>query len=125
MCVCVCVRACVRVCVRVCVYVRVCVCVCIVCMYIYIYIEREREREREREGEREREREREREIQHRFTEQNDVYFFLNAILNALSLVGNLIHNVKLFAKVPTEQIKLHVNRSNLGRGTTSLYECLF
>ena len=41
------------------------------------------------------------------------------------LCGRLIDNGKLFQRVPPEYTKLHLNRSILGRGNTSLCQCLF
>ena len=54
-----------------------------------------------------------------------IKYCLNVFLNALSSDKLLIDNGKLFHRFPPEYIKLHLNKSNLGRGTTSLCECLF
>ena len=44
-----------------------------------------------------------------------IWCFLKALLNALFSFKVLIDNGKLFQSVPPEYIKLHLNRSILGR----------
>ena len=52
-------------------------------------------------------------------------FFIKALLNALWSFTVLIDNGKLFQRVPSEYTKLHLDRSNLRRGITRLFKCLF
>ena len=52
---------------------------------------------------------------------SSIKYCLNAFLNALWSDKILIHNGKLFHRFPPEYIKLHLNKSNLGRGTISLF----
>ena len=42
--------------------------------------------------------------------------FFNALFNAFSFYKDLINNGKLLQRIHPEYIKLHLNRSDLGRG---------